>query len=382
MTELKNRITLHHLWLNNQKKIGLKFYPNKGIHAIIKTLPEPKWSKQYNMAYVTNTNENLELIFSLFKGVAWIDLNYFLPKKKKEKTKNTFVLNKLKEKVLPVDYRTCPESYIQKLELLNYSKSTAKTYISFFEKFINYYKKIELKNFDENDIRNYMQIMVHEGKSSSYLNQLVNSIKFYFEVVLGMPNRYYMLERPIKKKMLPKVISKNEVLRIINCTNNIKHKCVVSLLYSSGIRRGELLNLKLQDIDSERMLIFVNSGKGNKDRYTLLSEQLLNDLRLYVKKWKPQVYLFEGKTGVQFTGSSVLKIVRNAAEKARIGKVITPHILRHSFATHLLETGIDLRYIQTLLGHSSSKTTEIYTQVALNGIKNIKNPLDSLYLTS
>jgi len=382
MTNLKNRITLYHLWINNHKKIGLKFYPNKGIHAIIKTLPEPKWSKQYNMAYIDNTNENLELIFDLFKGFAWVDLNYFLPKKKKEKTTNTFETKELKEKELPLDYRTCPKAYIQKLELLNYSKSTAKTYISFFEKFINHYKKIELSDFDENDIRNYMQLMVHQGKSDSYLNQLVNSIKFYFEIVLGMPNRYYMLERPKKKRMLPKVISKNEVLRIINCTNNIKHKCVVSLLYSSGLRRSELLNLKLKDIDSERMLIFVNSGKGNKDRYTLLSTQLLEDLRLYVKQWKPQVYLFEGKSAIQFTGSSVLQIVKKAAQKARIGKVITPHILRHSFATHLLETGIDLRYIQTLLGHSSSKTTEIYTQVALNNIKNIKNPLDSLYLSS
>jgi len=382
MTDLKNRITLHHLWINNSKKIGLKFYPNKGIQAIVKTLPEPKWSKQYDMAYITNTNENLELIFALFKGFAWVDLNYFLPKKKKEKTKNTFETKQLKEKTLPLDYRVCPKTYIQKLELLNYSKITAKTYISFFEKFINHYKQIKLSDFNEYDIRSYMQLMVHQGKSDSYLNQLVNSIKFYFEVVLGMPNRYYMLERPMKKRMLPKVISKNEVLRIINCTNNIKHKCIVSLLYSSGLRRSELLNLKLKDIDSERMLIFVNSGKGNKDRYTLLSEQLLDDLRVYVKQWKPQVYLFEGKIGIQFTGSSVLKIVKNAAVKARIGKVITPHVLRHSFATHLLETGIDLRYIQTLLGHSSSKTTEIYTQVALNSIKNIKNPLDSLYLSS
>ena len=247
-----------------------------------------------------------------------------------------------------------------------------------FEIFINHFKATELSSINENSIHDYLQSLVHQGKSSSYLNQMINSIKFYYEVVLEMPNRFYSIDRPAKKQSLPKVISKEEVLGIINNTNNIKHKCIVSLLYSAGLRRAELLNLKFEDIDSKRMVINVRSGKGNKDRITLLSESVLQNLRSYYKIWKPKVYLFEGKSGIKYSGTSVAKIIKNAATKAKINKTVTPHMLRHSFATHLLEDNVDLRYIQALLGHNSTQTTEIYTQVAITNIKNIKSPFDSL----
>ena len=147
-------------------------------------------------------------------------------------------------------------------------------------------------------------------------------------------------------------------------------------MYGSGLRRSELLNLKLVDIDSKRMLIRVKDSKGNKDRYTLLSKTALEDLRIYFKDWKPREYLFEGQKGGKYSAVSVLKIVKEAAKKARIKQTVTPHVLRHSFATHLLESGVDLRQIQVLVGHGSSKTTEIYTHVATNTFKNIINPLD------
>ena len=158
--------------------------------------------------------------------------------------------------------------------------------------------------------------------------------------------------------------------------NNIKHRCIVSLLYSAGLRRGELIDLKLSDIDSKRMVINVRQGKGNKDRITLLSPSVLEELRVYFKEWKPKVYLFEGPSGNKYSTTSVMNIIRSAAKKAGLKKSITPHALRHSFATHLLESGTNLRYIQALLGHKSSKTTEIYTQVAITNIKEIKSPLD------
>jgi len=191
-----------------------------------------------------------------------------------------------------------------------------------------------------------------------------------------MPNRFYTIERPRKKEKLPKVISKQEVLRMIAVSTNSKHKCIISLLYSSGLRRSELLNLTLSDIESDRMLIRVEGAKGNKDRYTLLSEKILVDLRIYFKIYRPKKYLFEGLKGGKYSSNSVLKVVKKAAEKAAINKRVTPHILRHSFATHLLENGTDLRYIQELLGHNSSKTTEVYTHVAKNNFNKIKNPLD------
>ena len=162
---------------------------------------------------------------------------------------------------------------------------------------------------------------------------------------------------------------------MIECTDNIKHRCIISLLYSSGLRRGEILNLKVNDIDSKRMVIKVNCAKGNKDRVTVLSPSVLSDLRQYYKDYKPKEFLFEGQKGNQYSGASVLKIVSKSARNAGINKKVTPHMLRHSFATHLLENGTDIRHIQLLLGHSSTKTTEIYTHVANKSFKDIKDLL-------
>jgi len=171
-----------------------------------------------------------------------------------------------------------------------------------------------------------------------------------------MPNRFYNIERPRKRHQLPKVISIEEAKALIEATNNIKHRCIASLLYSAGLRRGEIINLRLSDIDSKRMLIFIKDAKGNKER--------------------PKTYLFESPEGGQYSPQSIGKIIRRAGIKAKVRILVTPHILRHSFATHLMESGVDIRYIQTLLGHSSSKTTEIYTHVAINKIRVIKNLLD------
>ncbi len=369
-------ITLYHLMINNQKMIGIKFSPDKLIQGLIKGLPNPKWSKEYNMAYIPNTKGNLGIVFNTFKGMVWINYNRFLTNRPLiTKNENVDVEWFRKRKTIP-EYRICPEEYLLKLELKRYANSTVRTYVSFFEMFINHYKEKELNTIDESDIRAFLQTLIHRNVSNSYLNQAINAIKFYYEVVLGMPNRFYEIERPRKESKLPTVISKEEVLSIIESTNNIKHRCIVQLLYSSGLRRSELLNLKLIDVDSKRMLLRVEGSKGNKDRYTLLSQTALADLRMYFKEWKPKKYLFEGQTGGKYSAESVVKIVKRASAKSGTKQSVTPHVFRHSFATHLLESGVDLRQIQVLLGHGSSKTTEIYTHVATNTFKNIKNPLD------
>lgn len=373
-------VSLKHLFINKKKKIGLKFYPDATIQIIVKNLPEVKWSKEFEMAYIPNSPENIDLIFESFRQIAWVNCSHFYPKKEYHTSETPISVDFYRKREVSKGNRTCPEEFYQKLELKNYSINTARIYISMFEIFMNAHKDIELESIDENKIRNYLLSLIHSEKSESYINQMINSIKFYYEVVMEMPNRFYSIERPLKKQRLPKVISKEEVQDLINNTNNIKHKCIVSLLYSAGLRRAELLNLKFEDIDSKRMVIMVNGGKGGKDRLTILSKSVLNDLRTYYKEWKPEVYLFEGKRGVKYSGTSVLKIIQNSATKAKIKKKITPHMLRHSFATHLLEAGTDLRYIQVLLGHSSTQTTEIYTQVAINNIKIIKSPIESLNL--
>ena len=370
-------VTLKHLLIKEKRFIGLQFNTDKVIHALVKQLPDVKWSNSFNMAYILNTKENLDQIFKIFNGVVWVNCNYFFDKSTVKDTNKPIDITWFRKRQLPTTYRVCPTSYLDKLELRKYANNTVKTYVTSFETFINYYISKDLVSINESDVRRYILKLVQEDKSNAYINSAINSIKFYYESVLGMPNRFYEIERPRKEKKLPKVLSKEDVLSIIANTNNLKHKCIVSLLYSSGIRRNELVNLKITDIDSKRMLIRVEAAKGNKDRYTLLSHSLLEDLRAYYKQYKPEKYIVEGMYGKQYSGQSIGIIVINAAEKAGIKIPVTPHMLRHSFATHLLEAGVDLRQIQVLLGHSSSKTTEIYTHVATTTFKKIKNPLDS-----
>ncbi|MBO3098787.1 site-specific tyrosine recombinase/integron integrase [Gelidibacter pelagius] len=369
-------VTLKHLLIKEKRYIGLQFNTDKVIHALVKQLPEVKWSNTYNMAYIVNNKNNLNKIFHIFNGVAWVNCNHFFDKKIIKQNNEDIDITWFRKRQLPTTYRVCPTNYLDKLELKKYANNTVKSYVSTFEAFINYYNTKELIEINELDVRTYVLKLVQEDKSNSYINSAINSIKFYYESVLGMPNRFYEIERPRKEKKLPKVLSKEDVLSIIANTNNLKHKCIVSLLYSSGIRRNELINLKITDIDSKRMLIRIEAAKGNKDRYTLLSQSLLIDLREYYKQYKPKKYIVEGLYGKQYSGQSIGKVVLNAALKAGIQIPVTPHMLRHSFATHLLEAGVDLRQIQVLLGHSSSKTTEIYTHVATTTFQKIKNPLD------
>jgi site-specific recombinase XerD len=370
-------ITLKHLLINGEKQIGLKFYPNPTIQNLVKTLDKPRWSKQFNMVYVANTKENLNTIFNIFRNVAWLNGQHFFNNRLKQENTNVD-FGKFLHREATDGHSKCPEEYIQKLEINRYSENTARVYITCFEKFMDHHKGRDLLGIDELEIRSFLQSVSRTGKSDSYLNQMVNAIKFYYEVVMEMPNRFYLVDRPRKKAALPKVISKEQVKKLIDATGNIKHRCIASLLYSSGLRKGELLNLKLTDVDSSRMVINVIQGKGKKDRQTVLSPLVLTDLRQYYKAWKPKKYLFESPTGGKYGNSSVLKIIKYAAIRAGIKKKVTPHMLRHSFATHLLEDGVDLRYIQVMMGHSSTKTTEVYTQVATHNISKIVSPLDTL----
>ncbi|MHA7944587.1 site-specific tyrosine recombinase/integron integrase [Formosa sp. 3Alg 14/1] len=372
----KSNITLHHLYINQKKYIGLKFYFNKVLNALIKELPAVLWSEEFNMHYIPNTKQNLDKIFILFKGVAWVNCKYFFEinkSKQLDEAHNSEWINKREHAPNTI---TCPDSYIQKLRIKKYSNNTVKTYVNCFEKFLNHYNTQDIDALNEMDIRAYIQWVMDKNYSDAYVNQAINSIKFYYEIVLGMPNRFYGIERPRKKKKLPVVLAKSEVIKLIEHTNNIKHRCIISVIYSAGLRRSELLHLKLKDIESERMLIKVCDAKGGKDRYSLLSNKVLDDLRIYYKAYTPKVYLFEGQESQKYSAASISKIIKNATIKAGIKKNITPHTLRHSFATHLLENGTDLRYIQLLLGHNSSKTTEIYTHVAKSSFEAIKNPMD------
>jgi site-specific recombinase XerD len=214
--------------------------------------------------------------------------------------------------------------------------------------------------------------------SYGYQNQIINAIKFYYEKVLGRKKEYYNLPRAKRPQKLPTVFSEDEIITLLEQVDNIKHKSILFLIYSAGLRISEAVKMKIADIDSKRNLIHVKGAKGKKDRTTLLSKKLLEMLRDYYKIYKPKEYLFEGETGKQYSVSTIQKVFKIALEKSGVKKEATLHTLRHSFATHLLERGTDLRYIQELLGHNSSKTTEIYTHITKKGMDKIVSPLDNL----
>jgi len=272
------------------------------------------------------------------------------------------------------------EQYRNRLIQKRYSKNTISIYCNYFEDFCIYFKNTKLQNILPEQINTYiLQLIETKNISTSQQNQRINAIKFYYEKILGKEKQYYDIHRPKKEQKLPRVLSKNEVKRILNSSNNVKHKCILMLIYSAGLRRSELIDLKISDIDSKRMVINIRGAKGKKDRISLLSKNTLMLLRKYYKEYKPKTFLFEGQDGGKYSATSVANILKHATKKRGIQKHVTPHMLRHSFATHLLEQGTDLRYIQVLLGHSSSRTTEIYTHVSKKAIDNIINPIDEFF---
>lgn len=278
-----------------------------------------------------------------------------------------------------LDYHRAIANMHTKLELKRYSSSTCKVYLGMFKNFLNYTYPSPLHHIDENVILMYQKHLVSERNvSSSYQNQSINSIKFYIEQVLGLERTIYPLERPRKEQRLPKVLAQKEVAALLNTVRNIKHKAILSTIYGCGLRISECISLKIVDIDSIHKRIWVRSAKGKKDRITLLPDSLLDLLRNYYKACQPKIWLFESPDGKPYSASSIRKVFIKAKQLAKVNKPATVHTLRHSFATHLLENGTNLRYIQNLLGHTSSRTTEIYTHVCETDLTKIVSPLDSI----
>jgi site-specific recombinase XerD len=264
-----------------------------------------------------------------------------------------------------------------KMEVRRYSPNTRRTYHYMFREFLKYIYPMPLAQVTKQHITDYHQHLIRTRNiSRSYQNQSINAIKFYAEQVLGQDRQYIELERPKRAKQLPLVLSLDEVKRILQCTANLKHKVMLTAVYSCGLRSGELLNLKPADIDSSGMRVWVREGKGVKDRATVLSPILLDLLKVYYKDYRPKNYLFEGPSRGRYSASSLRKVLDRSVLRANIQKPVKLHTLRHSFATHLLENGTNLRYIQTLLGHNSPKTTEIYTHVSSRKLEEIRSPLD------
>ena len=277
------------------------------------------------------------------------------------------------------EYQFAMNLMLQKLTLKKYSKNTIKTYKHMFKQFLLFIHPMPLHQVTTAHIMHYhKELVTIRHVSSSYQNQSINAIKFYIEKVLNLPKVTYDFCRPRRSKTLPKVLSLIEVSRILNETKNIKHKTILSVIYGCGLRISECINLKVEDIDSSNMRVWVRNAKGKKDRITLLSPSLLEQLRAYYKIYKPKQWLFEGVRGKQYSVSSIRQVFNRSKVKAGVNIPATVHTLRHSFATHLLDNGTNLRYIQKLLGHNSSKTTEIYTHVSTANLTNITSPFEMI----
>ena len=265
----------------------------------------------------------------------------------------------------------------QKFVLKSFSQSTIKNYVSSLSGFFSFFRERNFEEITKEEIEAYVYHLKSKYKiSDTKQNTVINAIKSYYEHVLGRPREYYEIQRPKKSLSLPNVFSKDEVIKIIQATKNIKHKAILLTIYSGGLRISELINLRIKDIHSGVGYIFVKDSKGKRDRKTVLSKQLLELLRAYYKAHRPSYWLFEGQEGGKYSAKSIQQILRKSVDEAKVNPWGTVHTLRHSFATHLLQEGVNLRLIQSMLGHSSSKTTEIYTHVLAVNNKTAKSPLD------
>ena len=366
-------ITLRNDYHREKDVVLVKFKYNKELINCIKRIEGASWSQSKKSWYFTKDKFDLPVIINIFKSLAYVDYSGLGNNNKiNHGTQRPEKTKKLKVKL--------PTAYYDVLDQKRYSDSTKATYTNYFEDYVRHFEGRSLEDIASEEINCYILDLIRNKKiSASQQNQRINAIKFYYEKVLGGEKYYIKIERPKRNNTLPNVLSVGEVKKIIDNTNNTKHKCIISLLYSAGLRRNELINLKLDSILSGQMQIKISNSKGNKDRYVGLSSRLLQLLRRYFKEFKPKEWLIEGRNREQYGATSVLNVVKNAAKRAGISRRVTPHMLRHSFATHHLESGTDLRYIQEFLGHSSSKTTEVYTHVAKTDFSKFRNPLDSMY---
>lgn len=358
--------------------LRLQYPPESDLYNKLKAVKQVRWSHTYRCFITWAKAESLHSLLDALFPIAHICLSHQI------QLRDLQLMKRLWEQLFlnNPDFLPCPLAYLEKMQLLHYSGRTMRTYHAMLLRFLNAFANQGLEainQFSPEQINQYHQALQQKGHSFTYINQSINAIKFYYTKVV---NRLEMgltdIDRPNKEKKLPKVLSQQEVAAILKAVTNLKHRCLLLLLYSGGLRISEVINLKLSDVQSNRNLLLIRGGKGYKDRTTLLSGRLLEALRLYYKQYKPKTWLFEGQDGGPYSVESIRKVFRAALEKAGIKRAATPHSLRHSFATHLLEQGTDLRYIQELLGHNSSKTTEIYTHITRHGLDKIISPLDRL----
>lgn len=262
-----------------------------------------------------------------------------------------------------------------------YSIRTKESYMALLEFFFRYFSPRLPGEISKEEISEFITgHVIKLGYSPSYQNQMVSAIKMYYQVAGRGKVNPELLERPRRMRALPKVLSKEEVSSVLNSARNLKHKLLLWMIYSCGLRRSEVINIRLRDLDRERSILYIRQGKGGVDRIVPLSPIVWERIDEYRESYRPVEYLFEGQTGGRYSAESVYKVFKDAMQRAGIEKDVGVHCLRHSYATHLHEKGLDIRYIQELLGHKSTRTTEIYTHVSRRNLMQVRSPIEDLDL--
>ncbi|MCH2231950.1 MAG: site-specific integrase [Crocinitomicaceae bacterium] len=369
-------ITLYRITSDGRNVLLAKFTYNKQIYSAFLNSRIAYWDKFHFGMIMASDERTISRLKKIMTGLAVIDdRNLFSTTVIKEK------LNAPKLKALSEDQKSTINNFKTYLKRQRYSDNTIKTYAECLGTFFRFFENKSIDLYTNEDLSEFnTEYILKYNYSISYQKQVINAVKLFFQVNPSNSFSIEELERPKELKTLPVVLSLNEVEKLINSIINLKHKTIIMMIYSCGLRRGELQSMKINDIDSDRMIIHIKQAKGKKDRIVPLSSTMLKQLRTYARAYKPNELLFTGKSGGKYSGTSLQAILRKALQKAQIIKPVTLHTLRHSYATHLLESGVNLRYIQDVLGHSSPKTTQIYTHVSTEDFGKIVSPLEKLSL--
>ncbi len=374
-------ITLTPFHHRNADQIAIGFEYDDTLKSFVKKINGVLWSQTHRTFYVLHTKGQLHQLFTYFKEKGYY-VNYsafqqknskqVAPKKQWSKPDSTTLYQQL-----PLTHKEVLKRYVSYLKGKRLSEQTIKSYAYFVLRFLHFRIAKDITLWSNADLDKYMsEVIAKENYSISSHRQCVGALKYLTALcrVSGFDASTY--KRPKKSRYLPTVLSMEETIRLIQVTKNLKHRTIIALLYSSGLRIGELLHLRVKDIDVYRNQVFVKNGKGRKDRVVTLAESIKPLLSNYINTYKPINWFIEGRDGQAYSDSSIRKFLGNSCKQARIIKSVSPHTLRHSYATHMLENGVDIRYIQELLGHSKPETTMIYTHVAQKDLAKISNPLD------
>lgn len=341
---------------HGKRVIWIRFEKDRELIQYLRSLTKCWWSVSQKAWYVTDNRHHRQL-FGLELAVTG---------------------KQVIAKIYPVNMPAF-QRFQEQIRLKGYSLNTLRTYSIAFAQLLYVLKSHAVDDLTPERLRSYFLYCHDQLKlSEAEIHGRINAIKFYFEQVLHREKMFFDIPRPKKQLLLPKMLNRKEVQKVLEKTENRKHKLMLKLCYGMGLRVSEVVGLKISDIDSGAMLVRIEQAKGKKDRIVGLPQTVLEELREYYREFRPKTYLFEGQNGDQYSIRSVQAVFKSAMRKAGINKRIGIHGLRHSYATHLLETGTDIRIIQDLLGHNNLKTTEIYTHVTTPAKSKVKSPLDSL----